>query len=410
MTVFVRTSYDGPVYPTMKDYAAMVTATIRVMCETVLAMGMVYVVSFAGVVVVGCIGMSQIPWSILRVLVLLVGGLAVLLMAYWRYNFARLSKLPGKLEPVSKSFEERNIRMRVLNLDGAMLRQSSLLEKYRAKVYDVSEVGPHVRMGCGYEHYKWLESRMTKSFGCEIDGKDRECLVTFYGSNDFHHVALALIRRIRQPVNMVLFDTHPDWLVNPFGQHCGSWYNLVMDLPTVQQGFHFGACSGEFEDEVLMHVSPWNHIESGKLRVFPTSNMLQAGRWQNVETPTLRPPGCTRNLTIERARVLLKPYREVLASFPLYITLDKDCMGRWYCLQNWNSGDLTLTEVCIIIEVLVEYAEGRLLGIDVTGDWSGVDVRGWMREILHEQQHDEEQNKIDCKIADAVNERTNLLL
>ena len=60
--------------------------------------------------------------------------------------------------------------------------------------------------------------------------------VTFYGSNDFHHVALALIRRLRTPVNMVLFDNHPDWLLNPFGHHCGSWYNIVCSLDTVQQG------------------------------------------------------------------------------------------------------------------------------------------------------------------------------
>jgi hypothetical protein len=39
----------------------------------------------------------------------------------------------------------------------------------------------------------------------------------------------------------------------------------VIQLPTVQQAFHFGGYSGEFEDPWLQWETPWKHMKSGKL-------------------------------------------------------------------------------------------------------------------------------------------------
>lgn len=53
--------------------------------------------------------------------------------------------------------------------------------------------------------------------------EEKETLVTFYGSNDFHHVALILFRRIPVPFNAVIFDNHPDWFTRNPIMHCGCW-------------------------------------------------------------------------------------------------------------------------------------------------------------------------------------------
>ena len=37
--------------------------------------------------------------------------------------------------------------------------------------------------------------------------------------------------------------------------------------------------------------------------------------------------------------------REQLAAYPLYITIDKDCLKKEVCKQNWNAGDMTLEDV-----------------------------------------------------------------
>ena len=53
--------------------------------------------------------------------------------------------------------------------------------------------------------------------------KTGEAPLVFLGSGDFHHVTYALLARLRRPVEVVVFDNHPDNMRYPFGIHCGSW-------------------------------------------------------------------------------------------------------------------------------------------------------------------------------------------
>lgn len=112
-------------------------------------------------------------------------------------------------------------------------------------------------------------------------------------------------------------------------------------------------------------------------------------------------------LSKERIVELLEPYREVLSKYPLYISLDKDVMMRSECLQNWNSGVLTRTETLYIIETLIEMSGGKLLALDITGDFSKVEVAGLYRTYLHNTQHCDSENNINMEKATSINQRTN---
>jgi len=78
--------------------------------------------------------------------------------------------------------------------------------------------------------------------------------------------------------------------------------------------------------------------------------------------------------------------------------------------QNWNSGFLRRREVIRFIKVLIELSGGRLLAIDVTGDFTKVSVHGFFRNYLHTSQHDDEQNNQSPEIALEKNQDTNLEL
>jgi len=104
------------------------------------------------------------------------------------------------------------------------------------------------------------------------------------------------------------------------------------------------------------------------------------------------------------------PFKETLRKYPLYITLDKDCMYKHHNYQNWNSGNLGRMEVIRIIKVLIELSGGKLLAIDITGDFTTVNVHGFFRNYLHTSQHDEEQNNQSPTRALETNQETNLEL
>jgi hypothetical protein len=75
---------------------------------------------------------------------------------------------------------------------------------------------------------------------------------------------------------------------------------------------------------------------------------------------------------------------------------------------NWESGFLDLPEVTTILTAFRDAAGGRLAGMDVTGDWSPVDVRGPLRRWLDWTEHP--RLTVDpCEAAER-NARTNVAL
>src|SRR5207247_6162610 len=79
---------------------------------------------------------------------------------------------------------------------------------------------------------------------------------------------------------------------------------------------------------------------------------------------------------------LLAPYREELSQCPLYVSLDKDVMRAAEAPVNWDSGHLTLAEVCAALQSFMAAANGRMAGVDIVGDWSPVRVEGLFRWFL----------------------------
>src|SRR5205823_5696000 len=163
--------------------------------------------------------------------------------------------------------------------------------------------------------------------------------LTFCGSGDFHHVSLALVRRLTTPFNLLVLDNHPDWMRGVPFLHCGTWLYHAARLPQVRRIFHVG---GDVDfDNYYRWMAPWDLIESGKIVVFPAVRRYRRGRWARVEAAPLRCDAAMPFPT-ERVEELLTPYRRELRAWPLYVSLDKDVMVSDDAAVNWDSGHLTL--------------------------------------------------------------------
>src|SRR4051812_2558794 len=101
------------------------------------------------------------------------------------------------------------MHIRVLDLDGGVVRQSALVRHYEPMIHDLRDWGPRVRLGCGFKAYYRFQSDLADCLDAEAgDGP----ALSFIGSGDFHHVSLALLRRLREPFNLLILDNHPDWM------------------------------------------------------------------------------------------------------------------------------------------------------------------------------------------------------
>ena len=155
----------------------------------------------------------------------------------------------------------------------------------------------------------------------------------FIGSGDFHHLSLPLIARAalqRGPLDVVVFDNHPDNMRFPFGVHCGSWVGDVAALPGVRHVHVVGITSSD-----IGAAHAWEN------RLHP----LRHGRltyWSiGVRTGWARALGlgaAFRNFA--DVPELLDAFRAEMArrDGPVYLSIDKDVLQRRGCAHQLGPG------------------------------------------------------------------------
>jgi hypothetical protein len=293
------------------------------------------------------------------------------------------------------------MELRLLNLDGSLPPQRRVLS-LGPEALDCRHWGPRIRLACSFGRFRAFRRFLSEALGGPTDARPR---LTLYGSGDFHHVSLALLRRVPGPCNLLLLDKHPDWMGRLPFLHCGTWVAQALKLPQVRRVFHLG---GDLDfDNAYRWLAPWASLHRRRVVVFPALRRFTRGAWPQVAHEPLRQePG--REVTRERLEELVGPYREDLASVPLYISVDKDVLTLADAVVNWDSGHLRLAEVDAILDAFCAAAGGRVAGMDLVGDWSAVKVRGWFRRLLHLFEH--EALTVEPAQSTRRNEETNLAL
>jgi hypothetical protein len=298
------------------------------------------------------------------------------------------------------------MHVHILDLDGSICRQQELLARHEPTRSDLRDWGPSLRLGCGFGRFRRFEKVVAASMppACRPSVLD-EPTVTLYGSGDFHHVSLALVRRLAEPYNLLVLDNHPDWMRGIPFLHCGTWVYHAARYPLVQRIFHLG---GDVDfDNHYAWLAPWPDLLSGKITVLPSVRRFRGRYWGAIPHSPLRAEAAVP-ATADRLAELLEPFRDELSRRPLYVSLDKDVMGQSDAVVNWDSGHLQLAEVENILAILMDLTGGNLAGMDIVGDWSPVRVQGMFRQTLHLTEHP--SLTIDPDRATEENERTNLAL
>jgi hypothetical protein len=292
------------------------------------------------------------------------------------------------------------MQAQVLDLDGSVVAQEALLARCRPVTVPLRAWAPYIRMACAHGRFR----RFERALAAQTPGNG-EPRLTFFGSGDFHHVSLALVRRLGQPCNLLVLDKHPDWMRRIPFLHCGTWLYHAARCPHVGRIFHAG---GELDfDNHYRWLAPWPDLEGGRITVSPAVRSFRRGRWRGVANVPLRPEAGTP-VSPDRLRALLAPFAAELASRPLYISVDKDVLIEADAAANWDSGHLLLEEAQAVLAAFLAAAGGQLAGMDVTGDWSPVRLRGPLRRVLHWTEHPILDP--DPAMATRRNQRANLAL
>lgn len=195
--------------------------------------------------------------------------------------------------------------------------------------------------------------RAIESFFAQFGDKFRP--FTLSGSGDFHHLTALFVRQIEEPFSIVSFDNHPDWDVRPPRWSCGAWINRALENSMVKQVAVWGCNS--FECRL-----PWRFLGN---RSACRSGRLWIAPWEREGN---RYPGWLHPFNETDWRASFARFVESVLQFPIYVTVDLDCLSESESVTNWENGRFRVSDIVWATTLLREKA--RIVGGDLCGAFS----------------------------------------
>jgi len=260
------------------------------------------------------------------------------------------------------------LRLQVINLDGSVAGQEPLrrrIDTGEASCIDAADLAARLRIVASRGAVAGLLERLAAG-GRDGGGPP----VYFYGSGDFHHLTALFLRTVSAPVTVVHFDNHPDWVRFPATVNCGAWVNRALELPQVRKVVTIGPCSDDLVRPEWQFAN-LRAVEAGRMALFPWRH-APSRVWRRYNSAaSFRQEGGHlhwRNLAEEDWSGFLDELMTAIPTEAVWLTIDKDVLGRDEAVTNWDQGQLKLAHLIAAIERL---AAGRfVVGVDVCGDWS----------------------------------------
>ena len=268
--------------------------------------------------------------------------------------------------------------MNILDLDHSLTHQAPIalrLADGRAIRMDLLALGPKLRL--------WSTERNYQRFAKLLQERPRRAAhrpeIFFVGSGDYHHLTPALLADLREPVTLVHFDNHPDWVRFAPRRHCGSWINRALRLHNIKRIVTLGPCSDDLKSPQFKGAN-LGALRSGALQLFP---------WRHAPTKVWGRIGdgagheqhenllYWRNLADQDWPTFIDNLIKNLPTTGVWISIDKDVLASEDAATNWDQGGMRLNHLLHAIRALA--ARTRVLGIDVCGEFAKAPHRNWLK-------------------------------
>ncbi|MCX5710873.1 MAG: arginase family protein [Candidatus Omnitrophica bacterium] len=299
-----------------------------------------------------------------------------------------------------------NNSIRILDFDDSLLNQKNLLIKYPHQIVDLKDLGPLARLWANRKIFNQVKERI---------GRSNKNSVTFLGSGDFHHVTNALLSELTRPFSLIVFDFHPDWDTLPPRFGCGSWVTEALKNKLLKKCILVGTGSDDISTG-SMQTANLDALCDGRLEIYPYSHGPSRVFLRHVPNNlSLRLKRTFLSCQIEWNELKGKNPADFMQSIvkrlptqDVHVSVDKDCLKEAHSLTNWEEGPMSLSELLSMIRVIKDNL--NLAGMDITGDYSPINISGRFKALLSRLDHPKEvsaQNLDPASIAQ-INESTNL--
>ncbi|NKC05228.1 arginase [Ochrobactrum haematophilum] len=297
------------------------------------------------------------------------------------------------------------MQLHLLHLDDALELQSDFMRTCRdagASEIMAKAEGDLLRLWARPDELTKLKKQLSVAFFKE----GWRGFPVLHGLGDFHHITSLLLElaleQSHQPITLIHFDNHPDWVHFKNGVHCGSWINRAAANPLVKKIITIGVCSSDLNlpewkganlsllrDERL-ELYPYDHAPS---RVWYSYGVgaSHSHRRGYINWRTIADCGEADFLSRLTSRI---------GTEAVYITIDKDVLARDEAITNWDQGRMRMPFLTEALRAIS--GRHRIVGADVIGDYSRPVYRGTFARTMAKRI----EILLDQPAGPAVTERT----
>jgi hypothetical protein len=300
----------------------------------------------------------------------------------------------------------QNKRPLVLDLDGTLTSQKTLMSRHSPEIIDLKDIAPLARF--------WMTDKTKAILKDRLRSRQKDA-ITFLGSGDFHHLANILIEDVLEPVTIIDFDYHPDWDILLPLLHCGSWVTRTLKQPNVNKVIELGPSSDDLSN-IWIQTCAIDALKDNRLEIYPYShrptttyfNRVPGNISINVHNTLLTSTITWNELKNKNLSEFLRHVLKRLPSENVYISIDKDCLMNDYSLTNWEEGRFSLDDLLLMLRVIKE--NSRIVGVDICGDYSKPVLSGLLKKVIVKMNHPKENRALTTPPNEVtrINEETNL--
>ncbi len=279
---------------------------------------------------------------------------------------------------------------RILDFDGSLLLQPELIRKHNPKIIDFKFIGPDCRL--------WMSKKTSGKISKQFEPADKNA-ITFLGSGDFHNISYLLVRQFTQPINVIIFDFHPDWDIRLPKFGCGSWVSRVLEMPNVEKIIILGASSDDISSSAIRGGN-LKEFFSGRVELYPFRHSpTKISRSQTIQW---------KELEKENQGDFLAGILGKLKAQQVYVSIDKDCLNSQSALTNWEEGYLSLEYLLSALRLIKNKLD--IVGLDITGEYSPEEFASRFKGLISRLDHPKSysaKNKPQ-ELINSINQKTNL--
>lgn len=255
----------------------------------------------------------------------------------------------------------------ILDTDASVTSQPSLRDVrawQSVAVLPMQDLAPRLRLWSRDATMRTARARLRDAGGAA------QPTITMLGSGDFHHLAVLLMEQASEPITIVHFDNHPDWVRLAPRWHCGSWVNRALELPNVRRVVTIGPCS---DDLVRPQFKGGNlrALREGRIALFPWQHAPSRVWGRFADGPGYRYENGAlhwKNLYGLHVQDTFKMIAPLMQTQAVWLTIDKDVLPESEALTNWDQGLMPLGAILELIEAIG--AAHRIAGADICGEYS----------------------------------------